>query len=79
MEHSNPKINKFLIFSQKYFQFFSPGLKNRKKSPLKKFLYFLEMELSGSNIKNFLHLMKRKPYNTSSISGSNFSSSKNKK
>ena len=35
--------------------FLNPGLKNeRKKSTLKQFLYFQEMELSGSNIKKFL-------------------------
>ena len=64
MELSESKINKFLIFSQKklflYFQKWNPALfkprlkKIEKKNLSKKFLYFQEMELSGSNIKKFL-------------------------
>ena len=64
MELSESKINKFLIFSQKklflYFKKWNPALfkprlkKTEKKNLSKKFLYFQEMELSGSNIKKFL-------------------------
>ena len=35
---------------------FSPDLKNKKNSRLKKFLYFRQRELSKSNIKKFLIL-----------------------
>ena len=41
-------------------QFLSSCLKNRKKSPLKKFLYFRKMELSGSNMKKFLIFQETK-------------------
>ena len=72
MEISDPKIKKFLIFSQKkaFLIFpeaepctFQAQARKVKENLLpKKFLTFWAMELSSSNIKNFLLFFEKKPF-----------------